>query len=26
LEMNNFNICKQPGDENDLQEVNFTEN
>jgi hypothetical protein len=25
LEMNNFNICKQPGDENDLQEVNFTE-
>ena len=21
LEMNIFNICKQPGDENDLQEV-----
>jgi hypothetical protein len=25
LEMNIFNICKQPGDDNDLQEVDFTE-
>jgi hypothetical protein len=25
LEMNIFNICKQHGDDNDLQEVNFTE-
>ena len=25
LEMNIFNICKQPGDYNDLQEVDFTE-
>jgi hypothetical protein len=25
LEMNNFNICKQPGDNNDLQEVDFIE-
>jgi hypothetical protein len=25
LEMNIFNICKQPGDNNDLQEVNFIE-
>jgi len=25
LEMNIFNICKQPGDDNDLQEVNFIE-
>ena len=23
--MNIFNICKQPGDENDLQEVDFIE-
>jgi hypothetical protein len=23
LEMNIFNICKQPGDDNDLQEVDF---
>jgi hypothetical protein len=23
--MNIFNICKQPGDDNDLQEVDFTE-
>jgi hypothetical protein len=26
LEMNIFNICKQPGDDNDLQEVDFIEN
>ena len=26
LEMNVFNICKQPGDDNDLQEVDFIEN
>jgi hypothetical protein len=25
LEMNIFNICKQPGDDNDLQEVNLIE-
>ena len=25
LEMNVFNICKQPGDDNDLQEVDFIE-
>ena len=25
LEMNVFNICKQPGDDNDLQQVNFIE-
>jgi hypothetical protein len=25
LEMNIFNICKQPGDDNDLQEVDFIE-
>jgi len=25
LEMNIFNICKQPGDNNDLQEVDFIE-
>jgi len=25
LEMNIFNICKEPGDDNDLQEVDFTE-
>jgi len=25
LEMNVFNVCKQPGDDNDLQEVNFIE-
>jgi hypothetical protein len=25
LEMNTFNICKQPVDDNDLQEVDFTE-
>jgi hypothetical protein len=25
LERNVFNICKQPGDENDLQEVDFIE-
>jgi hypothetical protein len=25
LEMNIFNICKQPGDDNDLQKVDFTE-
>jgi hypothetical protein len=25
LEMNIFNICKQPGDDNDLQEVHFIE-
>jgi len=25
LEMYIFNICKQPGDDNDLQEVDFTE-
>jgi len=25
LEMNIFNLCKQPGDDNDLQEVDFTE-
>ena len=25
LEMNVFNICKQPGDNNDLQEVDFIE-
>jgi hypothetical protein len=25
LEMNIFNICKQPGDDNNLQEVDFTE-
>jgi len=25
LKMNIFNICKQPGDDNDLQEVDFTE-
>jgi hypothetical protein len=25
LEMNIFNICKQPGDDNDLQEVHFNE-
>jgi hypothetical protein len=25
LEMNIFNICKQPGDDNELQEVDFTE-
>ena len=25
LEMNIFNICKQPVDDNDLQEVNFIE-
>jgi hypothetical protein len=25
LEMNIFNICKQPGDDNDLQEVDFAE-
>jgi hypothetical protein len=26
LEMNIFNICKQPGDDNDLQEVDLIEN
>jgi hypothetical protein len=25
LEMNIFNICKQPGDDNDLQKVDFIE-
>ena len=25
LEMNIFNTCKQPGDDNDLQEVDFIE-
>jgi hypothetical protein len=25
LKMNVFNICKQPGDDNDLQEVDFIE-
>jgi len=25
LEMNIFNICKQPGDDNDLHEVNLIE-
>jgi hypothetical protein len=25
LKMNIFNICKQPGDDNDLQEVDFIE-
>ena len=25
LEMNIFNICKQPGDDNDLQEVDLVE-
>lgn len=25
LKMNVFNICKQPGDNNDLQEVEFIE-
>jgi hypothetical protein len=25
LEMNIFNICKQPGDDNDLQEVDLIE-
>jgi hypothetical protein len=25
LEMNIFNICKQPRDDNDLQEVNYIE-
>jgi hypothetical protein len=25
LKMNVFNICKQPGDDNDLQDVDFIE-